>query len=286
MGFYIKNKDEVTRGNIERSIVKVPNAEQWEMQSSAEKRKYQIIVHVPSIAAPPTGYPVIYLLDGNSVFATMVEALRMQCHRPDKTGVVPAVIVGIGYQTNLPFAPDRYYDFTSIPTTEFSHTSDGTLLPKQGGAAAFLTFIEEELKPQIESEFNINKSRQAIFGHSLGGLFALYVLFTKPSAFQSYIAGSPSIHWNKKIMFEAEQKFISCLERSHINAELLIGMGELEKQHVSRNYDHAKKLSDRLAAQSNRGVNVKFAEFEGEGHTSVLPVLISRALRFALKPEK
>lgn len=73
---------------------------------------------------------------------------------------------------------------------------------------------------------------------------------------------------------------------NQFNAELLIGMGEVEKHHVSRNYDHAKKLSDRLAVQSNRGVNVNFVEFEGEGHTSVLPVLISRALRFALKPEE
>lgn len=272
--------------NIARSSVKVPDAKQWVMQSRVEKRKYQITVYVPSAPPPLNGYPVIYLLDGNSVFATMVEALRMQCHRPDKTGVVPAVIVGIGYQTNLPFAPNRYYDFTSIPTTEFSHTSDGTPLPEQGGAEAFLTFIEEELKPQIESEFNINRRRQTIFGHSLGGLFALYVLFTRPNAFQSYIAGSPSLHWNKKFLFEEEEKFVSRLEQEYINAEILIGMGELEKSHVSGNYVYAKRLSDRLAVLSDCGVKIKFVAFEGEGHASVLPVLISRALRFSLKPEK
>ncbi|OAB38470.1 enterobactin esterase [Paenibacillus glacialis] len=276
----------MTIQDIARSRVDIPRTEQWVMQSRVENRKYKIMVAIPSEAAPPSGYPVIYLLDGNSVFTTMVEALRMQCHRPDKTGVVPAIIVGIGYQTNRPFAPDRYYDYTPVPSFEYQHKSDGTPLPEQGGAQAFLSFIEEELKPHIEQEFNINSNRQTIFGHSLGGLFALYVLFTKPAAFQHYIAGSPSIHWNKEFLLEEEQRFVGRLEQESINVELLIGMGQLENSHVSRNLYQAKELSDRLSIHSDRGVNVTFTEFEDEGHVSVLPVLISRALRLVLKPEK
>lgn len=54
----------------------------------------------------------MYVLDGNSLFGTMVEALRLQSRRPEKTGVVPAIIVGIGYQTEAPYHPLRHYDLT------------------------------------------------------------------------------------------------------------------------------------------------------------------------------
>lgn len=272
--------------DIGRCKVEIPRSEKWVMQSSAESRKYQIHVAKPAEAPPPSGYPVIYLLDANSVFGTMVEAVRLQSRRPDKTGVIPAIIVGIGYQTEQPFDPNRFYDLTPIPTTEYHQKSDGTALPEQGGAAAFLQFVEEELKPEIEHEFKIDRSRQTIFGHSLGGLFVLHVLFTKPEAFQYYIAGSPSIHWNKQVMLEEEQQFVSCLEQKPVKVKLLLGVGELEKTHISQNSNKARELSKRLLALSSLGVEVVFNEFEDEGHVSVLPALISRCLRFALSPEK
>ena len=279
-------KKTTTLNDIARHKVDIPRAEQWMMRSRAENRTYRLIVAQPEGAPPPSGYPIIYLLDGNSVFGTMAEAVRLQCRRPDKTGVVPAIIVGIGYETDGPYAPDRFYDYTPVPTTEYRHKSDGTALPEQGGAAAFLQFIEEELKPQIESEFQIDRNRQTIFGHSLGGLFTLYALFTKPGAFQYYIAGSPSIHWNKQYLLEQEQKFTARVKEEPVNVQLLLGVGELEKSHVSRNCDSARELSERLSALSSRGVGAVYKEFEDEGHVSVLPILISRALRFALNPEK
>lgn len=150
-----------------------------------------------------------------------------------------------------------------------------------GGAEAFLKFIEEELKPEIECEFEIDRERQALFGHSLGGLFALHVLFTKPTAFRTYIAGSPSIHWNKRFLLEAEQQFVSRLERETLNVDILLAVGELERSHKSRISNNAKELAERLSALAHRGVYVEFEEFEGEGHVSVLPALVSRALRFA-----
>ncbi|MNI24946.1 Ferri-bacillibactin esterase BesA [compost metagenome] len=238
------------------------------------------MVSKPAVPPPPEGYPVIYVLDANAVFGTMVEAVRLQSRRPDTTGVVPVMIVGIGYETREPFSPYRYYDFTPMATSEYHKKPDGTPLPEQGGAAAFLQFIEEDLKPEIEREFAVDIGRQTIFGHSLGGLFALYVLFNRPEAFQCYIAGSPSIHWNWQYLEEAERRFVANLES--LNVKVLLGAGEFEKTHVSRNSDRAHQLSERLSAYANRGVAAEFKEFEGEGHVSVLPVLISRALRFAL----
>ncbi|MEO2207897.1 alpha/beta hydrolase-fold protein [Paenibacillus pabuli] len=274
-----------TLEQITRSTVPIPRSEQWTMKPRVGNHAYQIMVYQPAEAAPPSGYPVIYLLDANSVFGTMVEAARIQGRRPEKTGALPAIVVGIGYPTAGPFSPHRYYDFTPQATTEYTHKSDGTLLPEQGGAGAFLQFIEEELKPDMEQQFNIDRNRQAIFGHSLGGLFVLHTLFTKPDAFRYYIAGSPSLHWNQKVMQAEEQKFIAGLEQHPVNVKVWIGMGEQEKSHPARNNDKASGLTERLAALKQPGLEIQYTEFEEENHVSVLPFLISRSIRFACSPE-
>ncbi|MCR8842174.1 alpha/beta hydrolase [Paenibacillus sp. SC116] len=270
---------------IRRSVV-LPYAEHWIMRSKVEQRTYRIIAAKPLGEAPPEGYPVIYMLDGNCVFNTMVEALRLQCRRPEKTGVTPAVIVGIGYETDNQFSPDRFYDYTPFPNTSILNKSDGSPLPEQGGAEAFLRFLEEEVKPQIESEFNIDRNRQTLFGHSLGGLFTLYAMYSRPHAFQYYIAGSPSIHWNKEYLQELESAFIDRIKDVPHRIRLLLGVGELEKTHVAGNCSNACQLADRLADLVEYGVQAEYKEFEGEGHVSVLPVLIARALRFALHPKQ
>lgn len=276
----------ITLDHLSRRQVGIPRAEQWSLRSRAENRTYRIIVAQPEGEPPPSGYPVIYLLDGNAVFGTMVEAVRLQGHCPDKTGVAPAIIVGIGYETEVPYPPDRYYDYTPVRSTVYTHGSDGAELPEQGGAAAFLQFIEEELKPQIASEFRVDLNRQTIFGHSLGGLFVLYALFTKPDAFRHYIAGSPSIHWSKEFLLEQERAFTARIREEPVNVRLLLGVGEQEKSHVSRNCESARELAERLSSLSDLGVSAVYKEFEDEGHVSVLPILISRALRFALNPEQ
>jgi hypothetical protein len=265
--------------------VTIPRTEQSIMHARAGNREYRIYVAMPSGEPPSSGYPVIYLLDANAVFGTMVEAMRVQARRTERTGVVPTIIVGIGYSTEDPFASARHYDFTlPVSVTELPASPDGRAWPEQGGAEDFLTFIQEELKPEIERRYTIDRGRQTLFGHSLGGLFVLHVLFTKPEAFQTYVAGSPSIHWNKRIMLKEERQFTVRLEEEPVNVRILLGMGELEKFHKSRIYENAKELSNRLATLVNQGVCVEFKEFEDEGHVSLLPALISRALRFASRP--
>ncbi|MFC7751079.1 alpha/beta hydrolase [Paenibacillus thermoaerophilus] len=279
------NRDSAEALTHSRPRFDIPRTFQWDMRSRAENRPYRIFLSIPPGEPPETGYPVIYLLDANSVFGTMAEAVRLQSGRPDKTGVVPAVVVGIGYRTDTPFGLERYYDLTPAPSDRYTRKPDGTPLPEQGGAAAFLQFIEEDLKPLIERETAIDRGRQTIFGHSLGGLFVLYALFAKPHAFRHYVAGSPSVHWIPAYMEEAEQSFVSRLARERVQADVLIAMGGLERGHVSGNFDSARALAERLSAYSGRGLKVLFREFEDEGHVSVLPPLISRALRFALQPE-
>lgn len=263
--------------------VTLPQARQFTMQTRAGDRSYRIYVACP-IAKPPTeGYPVIYVLDANAVFGTLVEALRVQGRRSEKTGVGPAVLVGIGYDTEEPFSSERHYDFTmEVPYEELPVHPKGKGWPRQGGAQAFLEFIEEELKPVIEQQFQIDRDRQTLVGHSLGGLFVLYTLFSKPNAFRNYVAGSPSIHWNRRPLAELECQFAGNLPFRVNDIRVLITVGELEKNHPSRMNENAKALFERLSPLASTGCHTEFIEFKDENHGSVLPVLLSRALRFGM----
>ena len=225
---------ETPSGEVARQAFTLPNTEQYLLHTAARQQPYQIYVYKPAQEAPPQGFPVIYLLDANALFATMVEALRVQSRIPEKTGVYPAVVVGIGYPTKEPFDSSRFYDFTMPTPNEVLDAlpvrNKDAVRPQVGGADTFRAFIEQELKPRIESDYPIDTKQQAIFGHSLGGLFVLQTLFKQPQTFQTYVAGSPSVHWNKAMLREQEQHYASSLQQAQTNHKLLITIGELAKK--------------------------------------------------------
>lgn len=260
----------------------LPNSHRWVMRSKESGRDYQISVAFPSEEPPSQGFPIVYLLDGNSVFGTMVESVRLQSRMPARTGIGPAIVVGIGYETDTPFHPNRHYDYTlPVLASELPPSYDGKGWPEQGGADLFLSFIEEELKPYIEQQYPVNKERQILFGHSLGGLFTLHTLFTRPESFQTYIAGSPSIAWNERLLLEEEKEFYLKLNLIKHKKHLFLSAGELERSHESKVNEKAEELAKRLSNHTN--LVVAYEEFANENHISVLPVLISRAIRFSLK---
>ncbi|MDF2718567.1 MAG: ferri-bacillibactin esterase BesA [Paenibacillus sp.] len=255
----------------------VPGTVQRTMHSRNGNREYRIFVFKPAQAAPPTGYPVIYLLDANSIFASVAEAVRLQSRRAG--GVEPFVIVGIGYPTDEPFSRERrFFDYTVEATLEqLPHRPDGFSLPATGGAELFLDFIEAELKPSIEREIPIDRKRQSLFGHSLGGLYALHVLFTRPGLFQAYIAGSPSIWWKNKYLFDEAQQLRSRMDQAGAAVSLMIAVGGQEKPFM---IEDAERMSKSLSSARIPGLRLAYSYFGEEGHVSVLPPIISAALRF------
>src|SRR5882757_9756510 len=71
--------------------VAMEKAEQWTMRSKAG-RIFEVSVARPSAAAPEHGYPVMYVLDPSTAFATLVDTVRNQ-----EQMFGPVVIVGVGY---------------------------------------------------------------------------------------------------------------------------------------------------------------------------------------------
>ncbi|MBW7475468.1 alpha/beta hydrolase [Paenibacillus oenotherae] len=261
----------------------ITGTRQWIMHAGGTgRRTYRIMIYVPDGLAPEGGYPVIYTLDGNATFGSLTEAMRLQSRPPH--GFRPSMIVGIGYDSNAPIVTDRrFYDFTE-PTDPSSLPlrPDGSEWPETGGAEAFLAFIEEELKPVIERHYPIDRRRQSLFGHSLGGLFALNVLFKRPEAFQTYIAGSPSVWWSNRRLLEQLPGLETRLKQGGGEPALFIGIGSEEKPAM---IEDARLLYRQLLPYQAYGLRLGYRLFEDEGHVSVIPPLISRMLRFIAQQE-
>lgn len=260
----------------------IPGTTQWTMHARNTGREYRLFISVPATPPPEKGYPVLYALDGNASFGSLTEAMRLQGRPP--RGFQPSLIVSIGYDSDEPIVTNRrFYDYTE-PTDHavLPTRPDGSPWPETGGADAFLDFIENELKPAIERRYPIDRERQSLFGHSLGGLFALHVLVAKPYAFHNYIAGSPSIWWNNHRLLERAARLGTELERGGGPA-LLIGVGSEEKPMMVEDAERIYQLL--LPYQATTGLRLTKRVFQGEGHVSVIPPLISCMLRFISEQE-
>jgi len=111
-------------------------------------------------------------------------------------------------------------------------------------------------------------------GYSYGGLFTLYTLFKDPYLFSIYYAGSPSINYDKGILFTYEQEFATKIK--DINAKLFMSAGELEGE---RFIDNMNRMADSLRSHNFPGLTVETHVFPEEDHISCGPSSVMRALR-------
>ena len=65
---------------LEKAVLFIPGTEQLDITT----HPYRLFIFKPNTTPPETGFPVMYVLDGNSLFGTMVEAIRLQSRRPEK----------------------------------------------------------------------------------------------------------------------------------------------------------------------------------------------------------
>lgn len=272
----------------------LPGASVRDMRSRAG-RDYRIFVWQPQAVRSLGPLPVLYLLDGNGMFPIAAAALALQSLRAERTGVLPSIIIGIGYPTlHWIDAKRRTLDYTPpVAAARLAQRPGNQAWDETGGADAFLDFIEQELAPTISREFTVDPDRTALFGHSFGGLLALYALLTRPALVRSYVAASPSIWFAPD---ELKDRLRALVLPKLARRRVLVTVGSLEQGAMSsgntddddygswmrrnRMVDNARELASALAADAS--LDVTFRMFEDENHASVVPSAISLALRFAL----
>lgn len=289
--------------------VSIPNTAQFDMRS-VHGRTYRIFVAQPSGERPPRGWPVVYHTDGNSSFPIVIAAVEGQS-RYDR----PAVVVGIGYIEDDPILRRgrRTFDLTPPADHEWLNTKAKPFSnQKTGGCQEFFEFIENELKPEIESRFEIDTNRQTLFGHSFGGLFALHTFLKNPESFQTFVTSSPSLWWNAGSLINEERQFVQRLStgvetladrpqgsshQEHLahNTRLLVTIGEFELNPPPGHEEEkppafreeteigdASQLVERLQSAGIHNLEVHFQEIPEAHHGSAELPAVSKGMQFAL----
>lgn len=153
-----------------------------------EEREYWVYIPEQHKGETTTSYPVLYLLDGDSFFHSVVGYARF-FSSSKASSFPPCIIVAV-------LNTDRTRDLTP---TRSAARRDGTIRsgdkPVGGGAEFFFRFLTEELRPEIEKKASTN-GQNFLVGHSYAGLFTLHILLSHPEAFDTYIALDPSLWWD------------------------------------------------------------------------------------------
>lgn len=221
-----------------------------------EKRDIQVLLPEGYYSDPNTHYPVIYLLDGDYNFNSAAGMLDFMAN---KGQLIPDVIlVGIADK-----GTDKYRQYM---------TPKGLTAPlKQddaGKADVFLSYLTDELKPFVESNFRTSNNH-ILFGHSIAGLFVLNTMIEAPGSFQSYLASSPSLWLNDHAFVKKAQSVVN-----NINTplNLFLSLGDETRMGQYR-------LIDLLDDQQPKNINWHFKHYPDENHNSVAMISFRHSLK-------
>ncbi|KAL2262400.1 hypothetical protein VTK26DRAFT_1449 [Humicola hyalothermophila] len=152
----------------------------------------------PLPAFPATVFPnvalwndplTMYVLDGNALGMSAAESFKRR--KPVDSAQPDSVVVSVGYPLtdNVYAFPRRFIDFRPplpVPQEYPSNADD------------LIEFLDDVVRPWVRSTVfpNVTFTRDALYGHSFGGLFETYAMITHPELFDTFISSSPAVMWN------------------------------------------------------------------------------------------
>ena len=169
----------------------IPGVTTLRLKSEVLGEERIILVRTPSgYEAGNQRYPVLYMTDGDAHIGHTGATIEFLSRNGRMSELI---VVGI---TNT----DRTRDLS--PTHVKTAAVAGVQFPTSGGADKFLKFIESELIPDIEKRYRVQPYR-ILAGHSLGGLFVVHAMLSRPELFNSYIRCEPGIAMGQSSNSEA-----------------------------------------------------------------------------------
>jgi hypothetical protein len=184
---------------------------EFKITSNANGATYNIRVALPeNFNASTDKYVTMYVLDGEIIFGVVANKCK---ELAEQIGAANVLVVSIGY------GKDRSIDYT--PTKMSSVT---------GGGPEFLTFIENELIPQIETNYRADRARskRVILGHSYGGLLGAYSFTERNKIFGNYILLSPSLWFDNQVSFQHEKD--NRINNKGRQQLVFLGIGDKEEE--------------------------------------------------------
>ena len=231
----------------------VPGVTSLTVKSDVLGEERRILVRTPQgYEAGNQRYPVLYLLDGDAHIAHTSATVEFLARNGRMSELIVVAIPNT----------DRTRDLspTHIATTG---ATGAPQFPTSGGGDKFLKFMETELFPQIEKNYRVHPYR-ILAGHSLGGLFAVHAMISRPELFNAYIAVSPALQWDNQVVVKRAEDFFKT--RKEVAKTLFISLGN-EPGPIDDAYHQFKQL---LSRQQSKGLEWEAQEMADEDHGSVV----------------
>jgi predicted alpha/beta superfamily hydrolase len=218
--------------------------------SEAVADHYQLSVWLPpSYASSTDRYPVLYVLDGPVTFGLAAHGTLLSIYG----GLVPEVIVvavGQPLDSAYDWGPTRARDYALAPVPDD---------PAAGHGAAFADCLRTEIVPLVDESYRTDTTDRALWGHSYGGVLALFLLLQRPGLFHRFIATSPAVVDQGVAQLDARTWPAA---GSVVPGRLFVSVGSEDEEHRP----HVESFLSELAGQSYEGLRVDSAILAGLGH--------------------
>ena len=235
---------------------KVSIGERKSLFSEVLNEQRELLIYTPDDYLSSNGnYPVMYVLDGEWHFH-LVSGIVKQL---SANGDIPELIV-VGLINTI-----RSRDLTPAGQNDNPRI--------YGGAGKFLDFITNEVQPMIEADYRVHPYRM-LYGHSFGGLFAVFALLNRPDSFQSYIALSPSLGRNNEQQVKAAQSFFN--EQTQLSSSLFLAVGN----EGGNTFISTRKLAEVLENQQGDQFIWDYQHLPDEDHGSITVGGLLKGLAF------
>ncbi len=249
-----------------------------------EKRK--VWVYVPNSGTDgiyaKQHYPVVYLLDGDAHFYSVVGMIQQLSSVNGNTICPEMIVVGIPNT-------DRTRDLTPTHIIVDPPYMDSNFSKTSGGGEQFTSFIEKELMPYIDSAYPTQPYKMLI-GHSFGGLLVINTLLHHPNLFNAYIAIDPSMWWDhqhflsqtkeaiEKQSFQGKSLFLGIANTMDVGMDTLRVQKDTTSQ--SRHIRSILALNNYLGANQKNQLKFQTKYYNDDDHGSVPLVAEYDALHF------
>ncbi len=232
-----------------------PGTTALKINSAVLGEERTILVRVPDgYETNKQRYPVLYMTDGNAHIAHTSSTVEFLARNGRMSEMI---VVGI---TNT----DRTRDLSPTHvTTTVAGGNSALQFPTSGGGDKFLKFIETELIPEIEKRYRVQPYR-ILAGHSLGGLFTIHAMVSRPELFNSYIAVSPALQWDNQVVVKRAEDFFK--SRKEWQGTLFMSLGH-EPGPIEDGFFQLKQV---LEKNQTKGFEWEVQQLDDEDHGSVV----------------
>ncbi|MDP2542767.1 hypothetical protein CSC81_04955 [Tenacibaculum discolor] len=229
---------------IEEDLASNIKQQNFTVKSKSTNFKYAVKIGSLKEVDVNKDYHVVYLLDGDDYYNECMQIISSE----NKENII---IVSIGY------ADDNERG------TDYSYPCDRDFDGDSGGAKRFIDFLNSELIPTIEEDYQIMSLTKTIYGHSLGGYFALYVMMQEEqeNPFNNAIVISPNLMWYNSFIFDLES---NAKELNFLDGKgIYMSMGDLEGVGMNASF---QALTKQLEFSNYNDFNFSYERFEDTSH--------------------